>query len=116
MHHADGGSGKIFQQKIPIGHAVQAVLRNLRKAKQLRHPLPVEGICGAGQRAGTQRHHIRGAIGRLKPRAVTQEHLEVSHHMVGQGNGLRLLQVRVAGHDGMQVVLGNVQQGLQQVG
>ena len=46
---------------------------------------------------------------------VAPEHLEIRHHVVRQGDGLRLLQVGIAGHDGVQVVLRNVQQDAEQL-
>ena len=60
----------------------------------------------ARQRAGAQGHGVGLVIGVLKARYIAHEHLRVGHQVKRQRDGLRLLQVRVAGHDGVQVLLG----------
>ncbi len=79
--------------------------RGAAKPSASRAHGPVERIGGAGQSAGSQR--ARRPCGRRSPRAAPRraEHGGIGHQMLAKGDGLRALQMGVAGHHGGLVVL-----------
>ena len=119
MHHGDGRGGKIFQEEIPIRDAVETVFGNRVEIEQFRDPGTIEWVGGAGQGPGAQGHHICGIEGMGKAAAIPEEHLDIGHKMMGEGNGLSFLEMGIAGHDGMQVLSGDLQkhfnEGFQKV-
>ena len=106
VHHQDAGRREEGEKEVSIAHTIQRVVRQAGEAQQLPHAVTVERIGGARQRAGAQGHGVGLVIGVLKARYISHEHLRVGHQVKRQRDGLRLLQVRVAGHDGVQVLLG----------
>ena len=62
----------------------------------------------ARERAGAQRQVGRGAEHELEPPGVAPEHPEVRQQVVREVDGLRALEVRVAGHRPVQVGVGEL--------
>ena len=56
--------------------------------------------------AAPERHHVDAGEAVAEPLAVAREHEHVGEQMVGEQDGLRALQVRVAGHGVLGVLLG----------
>ena len=115
MHHRDGGRVVEVEQEIAVGHSVHAVGRDGRKAQLVGHHLAVQRIGRARKRRRTQRQHVGGLVGVAQAGEVAREHPVVREHVVGEEDGLRLLHMRVAGHDDAEVVAGDVEQGGAQV-
>ena len=95
---------------VPVGHGIHAVLRHGGKIQQLRCFFPVYGQSRACQRRGAQRENVDSfpAVGETLP--IPQKHFDKSQKVVRQNDGLRLLQMRVARHDGRYFPLGHIQQ------
>ncbi len=110
MHHADAGAGAEFEREVAVAHRVQAVLANGVETEPARHAFAVQRVAGAGQRSGAQRQvvgapaHVGQAFG------VAREHLHVGQQVVGKTHRLRHLHVRVAGHHGVGVAGGQLDQ------
>ena len=60
----------------------------------------------AGERAGAERQHARLPLGERETRAIAIEHPQVREQMVAEVHRLGALQVRVAGHRPVTVLLG----------
>ena len=71
------------------------------------HQPAVGGEVHAGQRAGAERQLGRGAEDGLEAPRVAAEHPEVGEQVVREVDGLRALEVRVAGHRPVEVALGD---------
>ena len=111
MHHHDGQRREQLQREIPVRDPVQAVQADAVKAQLLGHVLPVQGVGGARQRPGAQGKHQRAPFAVRQAVDVPQQHLGVGHQPVGQRDGLGPLQVGVAGHDRLQVLLSHIAEG-----
>ena len=94
-----------LRAEIAVRHAVQAVAADRREAEQLRREITVERIGCAGERAGAERTDVHALHGVLHAADVPQEHLGIRHQVVPEGDRLRALQMRVAGHDRVGVFL-----------
>ena len=94
-----------FRAEVAVGNAVETVAADRREAEQLRREVAVERVGRAGQRAGAERTDVHALCGVLQAADVPQEHLGVRHQVVAEGDRLRALQVRVAGHDRVGVFL-----------
>ena len=68
-----------------------------------------------GERAGTERHRVARAHALVEPLDVAAELPEPRHQVVRQVDGLRALQVRLAGEAPVEMLLGALQQHLQQL-
>ena len=90
-------------------------MRNAVKAKLLRNKFPVQGICRAGKRAAAEGHNIYSAAAVIKPLSVAAEHLIIRHNVMRQSNGLRLLQMGISRHDGVNIALCNAKQNTAQL-
>src|SRR3569832_1187754 len=80
----------------------------------MRSVRAVDGITRAGERRCTERQHVHAFAAIGKTGAVARDHLEPREQVMAEGDRLRDLQVREAGHDGGGLALGKVEQrGLQ---
>ena len=93
MHHQDRQIAEQLDGIVPVGDRVHGVVSGLFEAQSLGGLEAVDVIGGGGQSAGAQ-----GAL--VQPL---------------EGGGLGPLQVGVAGHDGVGVLLGPLHQHLLQV-
>ena len=94
---------KKINREVAIGHRVDAVLGDAAKAQLARDHAPIDRQGRAGQRARPERHH-GGALERLlEPLAIAPEHLDIGQHVMGERYRLRALQMRIAGHHGLDV-------------
>src|SRR4249920_41407 len=90
-----------------IAHRVDTVFRNPRKVEQLGDVISIDRKAGSGQGAGAERQHIDAIETARKPLPVTLEHLVVCKQMMGKPYRLSALQVRIAGHDDLQILPGS---------
>ena len=87
----------------------------IHEAQLARGELAVNRQRGAGDGAGAERANV-GVLGHIEEtRAVAREHLHVGEQMVRDGDGLRALQVGVAGQNGRLVGLRLRDQRAQQI-
>ena len=99
---------------IAVRDAVQAVTGSGRKAQPACELFTVDFIRGTGQRAAAQWADIQTFQGILQTAFVTRQHLNIGQTPVGKGHRLRALQVGIARHHGVLVVLrGLYQRALQ---
>ncbi len=98
MHHDHGQCGKKFDEIIPVRHGIHAVQSRSLKAQQSRREASVQGIGGARQSPRSQRAVIHSVMDVLQPLPVPFEHLKIGPVVMGQGGGLRLLQMGEPGH------------------
>ena len=115
VHHQHRTGGQELHAEVTVGHAVQTVQRHLGEAQLPGLIHPVNGERGARQRTAADGRHVH-TLGRVVQTAdVPLEHHGVGHEMVAEGDGLRPLQVGVAGQDGGFVLLRLVGDGSQQL-
>ena len=89
-----------LRHEVAVGHRVQAVLEARREPEVLGHAGRVEGQRGSGQRARAQRRHVETPAAVDQPVDVAGQGPAVGQEVVGQADGLRPLEVRVAGQVG----------------
>ncbi len=94
----DGAGRCELRHKVAVGGRIHAVPGNCLEAELPGHHLPIERIRRTGERSRTEREHIGAAAAVEEPLAVAQEHLSVGEEMMAQRDGLRPLDVRIAGH------------------
>ena len=111
MHGQQRAGSAKFDGEIAVAHGVHGVLRELdlaagiHEAKQLGDKCAVERQCAAGDRAAAERANVHPRMAVPKPLAIAFEHLDVSEQMVREINGLRALQMRIAGNDDVGIFL-----------
>ena len=99
MHHLDRAGIEQLDAEVPVGHAVETVARHVVKAELLGLKKPVGVIRRTGERAAADGRDVH-ALDRIAQAVnVTQEHHGIGHQVVAEGDGLRALQVRVAGQN-----------------
>ncbi len=111
VHLHQRGPGQELDDVIPVAHRVYAVLAHTVKAQfgGQRPAVYVERI--AGQRPRPQWADLRAPGHAGQPLAAALEFPEEGHQPVAKEQRLRLLQVRVARHDHVQVNLGLLNDG-----
>ena len=76
--------------------------------------LAIDGVRDAGEGATAERQLVHDGHGVEEAVQIAIEHLHVGEHVMREEHRLGALEVRVAGHDGVGVLLGEVdQRGLQ---
>ena len=98
VHHDERGAGGELDREVAVGDRVQRVRRDVLEAQLARDPLAVDREGGAGERRRAQRQHVHAPAAVGEPRAVALEHRRVGEQVVAEGDRLRDLQVREAGH------------------
>ncbi len=111
VHHEDGRARGEFDREIAVRHGVERILRRPIETEQLGGVGPIDRIGGAGQRGGAERHHVHAPPTVGQALAVAIQHLEPGQHVMTEGDGLSDLQMGEAGHDGLGLALGEIQQG-----
>ena len=115
MHHQDGQRAQHLHGEIAVRHAVHAVHRNAFKAQQSGFHLPVRLIGCPGQGTAADRRHVGPLSAVLQSLQIPQQHHGIGHQVMPEADRLRPLQMRIAGHDALFVLLGRVGQDLQQL-
>jgi hypothetical protein len=110
VHHRDGRSGRELDGEVPVRHRVQRVLRRPVEAELAGREGAVDGIAGAGERGGTERHDVHARPAVRKAAGITFQHLHPGHHVMTEGDGLGHLQMREARHDAVGLAFGEVEQ------
>jgi hypothetical protein len=99
---------------IAVGNRIYGVAGRLAEAERLRRPVPVDRKAGAGKRSGAQRALVHAQKRVMRAPEIAAEHLHIGHQMMAERDGLGRLQMREAGHDGLGVFLGAVEQRADQ--
>ena len=90
--------------EVAVGDGVKAVEADPVEAELRGGHLAVYGVGGTSQRAGAERGDVHALHSVPKSAEVPGEHHAVGQQLVRKGYGLRTLQVRIAGHDGVRVL------------
>jgi hypothetical protein len=84
------------------------------EAERLRGLLPIDREGGAGERRRAERRFVQPLAAIGEARAVAREHLDIGEEVMAEGDGLRTLQMREAGHHGVEIGVGlRRERGLQ---
>ena len=75
----------------------------VQEAKQARHQFTIQRQRGAGDGAAAERADIDARVAIPETLAIPLQHLDVSEQMMREINGLRALQVSVAGNDYVRI-------------
>ena len=105
MHHEYGNGAHQLHAEVPVGHAVDGVAGDIVKAQLPRLKAPVGGVSRSRQGAGADGTDIHPLPAVAQTAEIPQEHHGIGHQVVGKQDGLRPLQVGVAGHDDALVIL-----------
>ena len=114
MHAQHGQGVEGVGREVPVGHGVEAVVEHGREAEAAGGPGGIERQGRASQGPGPQRGDVGPAAGVEEPVGVPGQGPAVGQQVVGQGHGLGLLEMGVAGQAGAAGGDGPIQQrGLQ---
>ncbi len=100
----------MFHQEVTIGDGVEAVAADRRKTQQLGDVFAVQRVGRAGQGAGAERQHVRPSVRVTQSTGVTLEHLGVGQQVVPEQHRLGALQMGIARHDRLAVLLARLDQ------
>ena len=103
-------AGLTLAETAPIRDGVDGVGGGPSKPQLARHLLPIELPVDAGERPRAERQRHRRSSREVEADRVALEHPEVGEEVVAEVDGLRALQVRVAGHRPVRVALAERQQ------
>ena len=73
------------------------------ESEVLRDGLAVEGEAAAGQRARSERQHVRAQPRLAEPLPIAREHFEIRQQVMRPQHRLRAAQMRVAGDDRVRI-------------
>ena len=110
MRGAGGSGSEVVKREVAVGDSVDRVRHGLVEAELARDELPVGVEVHARQRPGAKRQARALALGEGKALAVARQHPEVGEQMVAEVDGLGALQMGVAGHSPVDVLLGALDQ------
>ncbi len=110
MDHRDGGGIEIVEREIAVGGNVHAVARDGIEAEIARDGLAIVREAAAGERARTERHHVRAAARFAQTLVIAREHFEVSQQIVRPKHRLRAPQMRVAGNNRIRIFRRQIEQ------
>ncbi len=92
------------------GNAVDRVLAQAREAEQLAHALAVDRHARARHRAASERALVGRLVRRQQPPRVALDVVVHRQQVMPQRRRLGVQQVRVAGHDGLGLGVGAIEQ------
>ena len=100
---------------VAVGHGVHGIARGPREAEGGGSPLAVDRQARPGQGAGAQRALVGARVRVLEAAVVALERRAPGEQVVGEGDRLRPLHVRVAGHEGAGVLRRELAQRVERV-
>src|SRR5262250_2814122 len=106
MHEHNCRYGNKLQNEVAIADRVDTVFRSSRKAEQPGNMITIDRKACARQGAGAERQHVDAIETAQKSLPIALEHLVVSKQMMGEPHRLRALQVCIAGHNDVEILLG----------
>ncbi|MNH98638.1 hypothetical protein D3C73_513810 [compost metagenome] len=98
--------GQKFDDEIPVADRIQTVLIDTIEPELLCYKMTVDREGGSRKRPCSQRQHVDPLVAVRQAFCITAEHGHVSQQMVGEQDRLGTLQMRVAGNDRLDIVLG----------
>src|SRR5262245_43605989 len=110
MHEQNCRHGNELENEVAIANRVDTVFRNSWKAQQLGDIVAIDGEAGSRQGAGAEREHVDALETARKPLPVALEHFIVSKQVMRKSHRLSALEVCIAGHDDVQILLGDARQ------
>ncbi len=115
MDHENRGRGEELHDVVAVANGVEAVRVDVLEVELLLHELAVDWEGRAGERAGAKRHDVRALVDALKAGEVAREHPEVREQVMREQDWLCALQMRVARHDDVAVLLRRLDERALQV-
>ncbi len=106
VHAEHGRGGEELDDIVAIGHRVHAVRAGRGEAEIAGEGLAVDDEGRPGQRRRSQRHDVDAPAAVREALTVAIEHGHVGEEVVGEEHGLGPLQVGVAGHGRLAMLLG----------
>src|SRR5439155_11167103 len=116
MHGGHGRHVPKVGDEVTIGDGVDAVAELARTAELARRGGGVDRIRDAREGARAQRRRPRTLSGLRDPRAVASKCLDVGQEVMRERDDLRSLQMRVPGHDRLDLVHGAFDQRASEIG
>ena len=110
MRHQQCRKAAELDGKIPVADRVQAVLGGPVEAQQSGGHCPINGIGSACQGRCAQGHYVHPLAAILQTLGIPNQHLVPGQQVVPEGHRLGSLQMGEAGHDGVRLALGEIQQ------
>jgi hypothetical protein len=111
MGHDERGIGTEFNCKIAIANGIERVFADLFKSQQLGNQLAVNGIRGSCQGCGPEWEAVDPFSAVMHPFGISTQLLDIGHQMVAKSHGLGDLKVGKSGHDRVDVLLRQIDQG-----
>ena len=116
VRHQQRGGGAKFDGEVAVADGIERVGAHALKAQFGGDAFAVDGKRGARQRRSAQRQAVGAAAAVGKAFGIAREHLKVRHEVMTEGDRLRDLQVRKAGHRRVDMLFGQIQQRALQFG
>src|SRR5437773_3744342 len=114
MQANHGETKQKFADEIAIAYGIHAVLADARKAKLACDASAVQNDCRSSERAGTKRENICSDEAIAKALRVAFKSFDLSEQVMAERDRLGALQMRVTGHQQIDVLLSEAEQrGLQ---
>lgn len=110
MHRSDCRGAKIFEGEIPRGHRIEGIAHGMGKAKRTCRQIAVDRKRGTRQCGGSERAFVHPLARVFEASSVARIHLDISQAVMTEGDGLRRLKMREAGHDRIGVLFGLVEE------
>ena len=107
VHHEGGSKGQKFDNIIAVAYCIHGIGINSAKVQLFGHHMAINGEGGAGNSTSAQGHHIRT---RPNAQETALQHIEICQQVMSKGNRLRTLQMGIARHQGLLVLLRYAQQ------
>ncbi len=101
VHGNDRQRRQHFEEEIAVGDGVETVFGHGIEAELPRHVPAIDGKGGARQGRRPQGQDIDPLAGIGQARGIAAEHFDIGHAVMAEGDGLRYLQVRKAGQQGV---------------
>ena len=115
MDHENRGRREELHDVVAVADGVEAVRVDVLEVELLLHELAVDREGRAGEGAGAERHDVRALVDALEAGEVTREHAEVGEQVMREQDRLCALQMRVARHDDIAVLLRRLDERALQV-
>ena len=96
--------GDQLEREVAIADGIERVMRDLGEAERVRRVLPIDRMRRRGERARTERGLVGAKRSVGDAAAIAIEHALVGEQVMREPHRLRALEVRVTGHQRLDVI------------
>src|SRR2546430_4750028 len=108
MHPDHRETKQTFANEVAIADCIETILADASKSEFACDQFAIKDDAGTGERAGAERQNVSSFQTIIKAFEIARERFDLAQQIVREQNRLGALQMRVAGHNKIDMLFGEI--------